>query len=119
MAMNQRFGFRFPPMQAKERRYLIGLGAILALFGVGQASAQLWLNYGPDLNRALAWVRGAQELGVSHLQHPVLRQASFPKVAAQQRGIAAAHRIHLGFCDPGSLLGGDALHVKTPPCVVT
>lgn len=88
--MTKRFGFRFPPMQAKERRYLIGLGAVLALIGAGQASAQLWLNYGPDLNRALAWVRGAQELGVSHLQHPVLRQASFPKVAAQQRGIAAA-----------------------------
>ena len=88
--VTRRFRFRLPPVQANERRYLIGLGAVLAVVGVGHASAQLWLNYGPDLSRALAWVGGAQELGVNHLQHPVLRQASFPKIAAQQRGMAAA-----------------------------
>lgn len=88
--MKNPFRFQLPPVRPSERRYLIVLGATLALIGAGHASAQLWLNYGPDVGRALDWLSGKQELGVAHLQHPIVRQASFPKVAAQQRGLAAA-----------------------------
>ena len=73
-----------------ERHFLIGLGSGLALVGAGYVSFQLWLNYSADLQRAMAWLGGAQNLGASKLQVPILRQASFPRIAEQQRSMATA-----------------------------
>ena len=82
--------FQLPPLQASEKRYLTVLGVALALLTGGYASYQLWLTYSPDMGRAMSWLGGAQNLGTSKLQHPILREASFPRIAAQQRGMAAA-----------------------------
>ena len=79
-----------PRVSRSERNYLIGLGAGLALFSAGYVSFQLWLNYSADMQRAMAWLGGAQDLGTSKLQIPILRQASFPRIAAQQRSMATA-----------------------------
>ncbi|WP_115120917.1 hypothetical protein [Synechococcus sp. UW105] len=88
--MKYPFGVKLPPLRSGERRYLLGLGATLTLIAGGYFSYQLWLSYSPDWNRAIAWIGGAQDLGTTKLQQPILRQASFPKIAAQQRGMAAA-----------------------------
>jgi len=84
------FDFNVSPLQGSERRYLVVLGIALALVTGGYASYQLWLSYSPDWARAVEWLGGAQDLGTSKLQQPVLREASFPRIAAQQRGMAAA-----------------------------
>ena len=88
--MKRRRRFKLPSLQRDERRYLLGLGAVLALFSAGYVSYQLWLIYSPDMNRAMAWLGGAHDLGTSKLKQPIIRQASFPKIAVQQRGLAAA-----------------------------
>ena len=88
--MKRLFNFNLPPLESSERRYLTVLGVALALISGGYFSYQLWLTYSPDMGRAMAWLGGAQDLGTSKLQQPVLREASFPKIAAQQRGMAAA-----------------------------
>ena len=80
--MKRRFGFDVPPLQGSERRYLVVLGIALALVTGGYASYQLWLSYSPDWTRAVQWLGGAQDLGTSKLQQPVIREASFPRIAA-------------------------------------
>lgn len=88
--MKRWFDFNLSPLQGSERRYLVVLGIALAFVAGGYASYQLWLAYSPDMGRAMAWLGGAHDLGTSKLQQPVLREASFPRIAAQQRGMAAA-----------------------------
>ena len=88
--MRRRFRIDGLKVSRGERHYLIGLGATLALFSAGYVSYQLWLNYSADMQRAMAWLRGAQDLGTEKLQIPILRQASFPRIAVQQRSMAIA-----------------------------
>ena len=84
--------FRFGGIRVKrsERNYILGLATLLLLFCGGYVSYQLWLNYSADLKRAAAWLGGAHDLGTSKLQRPILREASFPRIAVQQRSMAAA-----------------------------
>ena len=77
-------------LKRSERNYVFGLATVLLLFCGGYVSFQLWLNYSADLKRAVAWLGGAQDLGTSKLQKPILREASFPRIAVQQRSMSAA-----------------------------
>lgn len=77
-------------LKRSERNYVFGLATVLLLFCGGYVSFQLWLNYSADLKRAVAWLGGAQDLGASKLQKPILREASFPRIAVQQRAMSAA-----------------------------
>ena len=77
-------------LNRSERTYIFGLGSAILLFCAAHSTYQLWLSYSDDMQRASQWVRGSHDLGASKLQTPILREASFPRIAVQQRSMAAA-----------------------------
>ena len=77
-------------LNRSERTYIFGLGSVILLFCAAHSTYQLWLSYSDDMQRASQWVRGSHDLGASKLQTPILREASFPRIAVQQRSMAAA-----------------------------
>ncbi|NBT74318.1 MAG: hypothetical protein EBT14_09105 [Betaproteobacteria bacterium] len=63
------------------------------------AGHQLRLEMQQDTQRAMQMLAGGRNVGANRLQVPMLRRASFPKVAQQQRSMAAAADQALGALD--------------------
>ena len=90
----------------KERKFLLCFGGSLAILTVFYCSNQIWSKYQSEVEMVSEMLKGKQNIGSKQLQVPILRKASFPDIAVQQRSMAAAAEQSV------KALGLDRLKVK-------
>ena len=84
-------------------RYSAGVAICAGVATLLWAGHQLRLEMQQDTQRAMQMLAGGRNVGANRLQVPMLRRASFPKVAQQQRSMAAAADQALGALDVSKL----------------
>ena len=73
-----------------DRNYLAILGFILVILSGGYCFYTSIQSYKEDAERANSMLQGKNDIGIDRLEVPITRQASFPRIAIQQRSMAEA-----------------------------